>query len=82
MKPDVDVCDIDKLVKNAEEEKIKTAIHYAVFRIQEAMYETESMEATHAQNGSNIMYFVGRQSGLNEALCRIYVTLKECLQEA
>lgn len=81
MKPDVDVCDIDKLIKNAEEEKIKTAIHYAVFRIQEAMYEAETMEAVSVQNGGSIMYFVGKQQGLNEALCHIYVTLKECLQE-
>ena len=81
MKPDVDVYDIDKLASWLKEEKIKTALHSAAFKISEAMYATDAMKDVHVQNGSSPMYFVGKQQGLNEALCRIYVALEECLQE-
>ena len=81
MKPDVEVFDIDNLAKGVDEEKARKALHIAAYRIREAMYETEAMEETHAQHGSNEMYFVGRLQGLNKALCSLYIALKECLQE-
>lgn len=81
MKPSIGVCDVDKLIKVIDEEKAKIALHCAASEIREAMYKAETMKAAYVHTDSNIMYFVGKQSGLDEALCRIYVALKECLQE-